>query len=84
MSMRYLDFAAWSFCSLQSEKYQEYLQQSSASFDTAVIDQRIENLRQKKAELQNDMNVLAHRFLIVKEVVSQEELERAFNKKQID
>ena len=80
MSMRYLDFAAWSFCSLQSEKYQEYLQQSSASFDTAVIDQRIENLRQKKAELQNDMNVLAHRFLIVKEVVSQEELERAFNK----
>ena len=62
LSMRYLDFAAWSFCSLQSTKYHEYLQKSSATFDTTVIDQRIENLRQKKAELQNVMNALAHRF----------------------
>lgn len=80
LSMRYLDFAAWSFCSLQSEKYQEYLKKTSAAFDTTLIDQRIENLRQKKVELQNDMNALAHRFLIAKDVVSQEELEQAFNK----
>lgn len=73
LSMKYLDYAAWSFCILQQKKYFEYIQENPISIDVTETQQRIENLNQKKEQYENELKVLARRFLLIKDTMLTED-----------
>ena len=79
LSMRYLDFSAWSFCILQQTKYKDYLQSMPKSFNTTEIEKRIDNLNKRKELLRDDLVTLSKRYLDVKSVVEDEEITRKYN-----
>ena len=78
LSMRYLDFAAWSYCKLQYTKYHEYLKSLPKSISTTEIEKRIENFQNRKQSLNDDLTLLAKRYLDVKSFVNNDEIEREF------
>ena len=68
--MRLLDFAVWTICMNNREKYIEHIKSFPFQSSAEELRTRIENLENKKKEIEDNQRVVSERFLKVRHYVS--------------
>ena len=68
LSMKYLDYAIWTFCKLHFTKFSEYIRSFPELHSSEVIKQRIENIKGRKDTLVEEQKKLTDRFLLVQKM----------------